>query len=48
MVVTITSVGYGEIWPHTDAEKLTIMFITVIGVTLFAYVGGSITTMLTA
>ena len=48
IVITMTSVGYGEIWPSNVYEKLTIMISALVGTTLFAYLGGSITTLLTA
>ena len=36
-VVTMTTLGYGDITPVTVAEKIVAIFIILIGATLFAY-----------
>jgi len=46
-VSTLTTVGYGDIVPHTDSETIAAIFITVIGASMFGYIIGSIAAVLT-
>jgi len=41
----MTTVGYGDISPHTTAEKIYAMFSMLIACGVFAYVVGSIDTI---
>jgi CRP-like cAMP-binding protein len=40
--VTVTTVGYGDILPVTDAEKLYTICITFVGTAVFAYINGEV------
>ena len=45
-VTTLTTVGYGDITPHTPAAKLYTMFIMFMGVGMYAYIVGTIARMI--
>lgn len=45
-ITTISTVGYGDIGPKTSAEIAYVMFVQFIGVITFAYLTGSITSIL--
>ena len=45
-VTTITTVGYGDITPMTTNEIIFVMFVQLMGVMNFAYLTGSITSVL--
>uniref|UniRef100_A0A061QTN1 Potassium sodium hyperpolarization-activated cyclic nucleotide-gated channel protein n=1 Tax=Tetraselmis sp. GSL018 TaxID=582737 RepID=A0A061QTN1_9CHLO len=44
---TLTTVGYGDVTPLTNAEKIVSMFAMVVGVTIFAYFMGSTASLIT-
>lgn len=45
---TLTTVGYGDVTPQNDAEKIVSMVAMVIGVTVFAYFMGSTASLISA
>jgi len=45
---TMTTVGYGDITPQTDAERIFITFAMIIGGCAYGYMIGSITSMVTS
>eukprot|EP00191_Tetraselmis_sp_GSL018_P005589 CAMPEP_0177605304 /NCGR_PEP_ID=MMETSP0419_2-20121207/16627_1 /TAXON_ID=582737 /ORGANISM="Tetraselmis sp., Strain GSL018" /LENGTH=989 /DNA_ID=CAMNT_0019099439 /DNA_START=131 /DNA_END=3101 /DNA_ORIENTATION=+ len=45
---TLTTVGYGDVTPANDVEKVASMFAMVIGVTVFAYFMGTTASLITA
>lgn len=45
---TMTTVGYGDVIPGTNKEKIVAMFCMVIGITVFAYFMGAMSTLLAA
>jgi hypothetical protein len=45
---TLTTVGYGDVTPQNDTERLVSMFAMVIGVTVFAYFMGSTASLISA
>jgi len=47
-MMTMTSVGYGDILPQTDAEILMTTFVIMIGACMFAYLLGSVTSLVGA
>ncbi|KAF0714357.1 hypothetical protein AaE_011592 [Aphanomyces astaci] len=44
-IVTMTTVGYGDITPKTKTELIIAMFVMIIGVSMFGYVIGNITSL---
>lgn len=46
-ITTITTIGYGDITPQTDFQKIFTMCIMVLGVGFYGYVIGNFTSMLT-
>ena len=42
---TITTVGYGDIWPVSDNEKVFGTFCMIVACGIFAYIVGSIGTI---
>lgn len=47
-MTTLSTVGYGDITPKTDEERLYAMFAMVVGGSLYGYVIGCVTSMVTA
>jgi hypothetical protein len=47
MLITMLSVGYGDITPRTNAEIIVTMFATIAGITFFGILLGSIAEALT-
>jgi CRP-like cAMP-binding protein len=47
IITTISTVGYGDIGPKTSKEIAFIMFVEFIGVMIFAYLTGSVTSIIT-
>lgn len=45
-LTTVTTVGFGDITPSTEGERITMIFVQFLGVMMFASVMGSITTQL--
>jgi CRP-like cAMP-binding protein len=46
VITTISTVGYGDIYPRTSKEIAFVMFIQFLGVVIFAYLTGNITSIL--
>ena len=46
VVTTISTVGYGDITPKTSKEIAFVMFLQLLGVIIFAYITGTITSIL--
>lgn len=44
----MTTVGYGDVIPGTTREKIVAMFCMVVGITVFAYFMGAMSTLLAA
>lgn len=47
-MMTMTSVGYGDILPDTDAEICMCTLVIMIGACLFAFLLGSVTSLVSA
>ena len=47
MLITMLSVGYGDITPKTNAEMIVTMFATIAGIVFFGILLGSIAEALT-
>ena len=47
-VTTMSTIGYGDISPQTEPERIIGMFLMVIGAAFFAWITGSITSLMTA
>jgi len=47
-LTTMSTVGFGDIIPHSDAERVYAMIAMAIGVTFFGYMVGTITSVITA
>lgn len=47
VVVTLTTVGYGDVTPHTHNEKIITMFLIIIGVFVFSTITAAISSYLT-
>lgn len=47
-IVTLTTVGYGDIYPITDEGRLAGAALMILGITLFATITGTITSILVA
>lgn len=45
---TLTTVGYGDVTPQNDAEKMVSMIAMVVGVTVFAYFMGNTASLISA
>lgn len=45
-VVTVSSVGYGDIIPTSPSERLYVIIVIILGIFLYAYIVGSFTNML--
>ena len=46
-ITTITTVGYGDIEPTTDLERIFCSFIMIIGVILFSIANGALASIIT-
>jgi len=46
-LTTLTTVGYGDFFPQNNSERLLAIFIMLIGVSLFTYVMGNFTDLIT-
>ena len=46
-ISTVTTLSYGDIFPHTDLEKVFIMIAMVVGAATYAYIIGGICGILT-
>ena len=47
VVVTLTTVGYGDVTPHTASEKIITVFLIIIGVFVFSTITAGISSYLT-
>jgi len=43
--ITVTTVGYGDICPMTDSERVFVIFTAFLGTGIFAYINGEITAL---
>ena len=46
VITTFSTVGYGDITPKASKEIAYVMFVQLIGVMIFAYITGSVTTLI--
>ena len=46
IVTTLTTTGYGDLYPTNSAERITMMFIMCIGASTFGYIVGSVASLI--
>ena len=45
-LTTVVTIGFGDITPHTDAERAVMLFVELAGVIFFGILLGSVTSLL--
>jgi flagellar motor component MotA len=47
-IISITTMGYGDILPVTNEERLFVIFVAVVGAVVFSYTMGTLTQLVTS